>query len=478
LKEATINIADEVALPVPITVSTITHSQRDRILELEEGHFADLKAIDIAPAKLTKTIAAFANADGGELFIGIDEDKHTKQRSWRGFANPEAANAHIQVFEELFPLGQSFSYNFLQCPGEPGLVLQVAIQKTADIKVATDGKPYLRRSAQSLPVDTPEKLSRLKLTKGITSFETETVDVDPELITYSLPIINFILEVVPTTDPEPWLKKQQLLRNGKPTVAGLLLFAEEPQAVLPKRCAIKIYRYRTKEREGSRETLVFDPITVEGCVYDQIKAAVRKTVEIIEQVPALGDDGFRKVLYPEVTLHEIITNAVLHRDYSIADDVHVRIFDNRVEVESPGRLPGHVTKHNILRERASRNGTIVRLINKFPDPPNKDVGEGLNTAFAAMKQLRLKVPIIEELENSVLVNIRHEPLASPEDAVMEYLSTHDMITNSEARVVCAIASADSMKKVFDRLRKSGLIEPVPGRRGKASAWKKSLTAAK
>jgi ATP-dependent DNA helicase RecG len=65
--------------------------------------------------------------------------------------------------------------------------------------------------------------------------------------------------------------------------------------------------------------------------------------------------------------------------------VHIRIFDNRIDVESPGRLPAHITPENILKERFARNPTLVRLINKFPNPPNKDVGEGLNTAFAAME---------------------------------------------------------------------------------------------
>src|SRR5438552_951508 len=167
-----------------------------------------------------------------------------------------------------------------------------------------------------------------------------------------------------------------------------MLFADEPQAALPKRSAIKIYRYKTTDPEGSRDNLAFDPITIEGCLYEQIYAAVAKTVEVIQDVQILDEEeGFQSVRYPFETLHEIITNAVLHRDYSVADDVHVRIFDNRIEVESPGRLPAHVTVQNILRERFARNGQIVRLINKFPEPPNKDVGEGLNTAFAAMKQL-------------------------------------------------------------------------------------------
>lgn len=249
------------------------------------------------------------------------------------------------------------------------------------------------------------------------------------------------------------------------------MFAEEPQAILPKRSAVKIYRYRTTS-EGTRDTLAFDPITIEGHLYDQIREAVAKTTELIEGIQKLGPRGLEAISYPSETLHEIATNALLHRDYSIPVDVHIRIFDNRIEVESPGKLPGHVTLSNILDEQFARNGSIVRLINKFPDPPNKDVGEGLNTAFAAMSKLRLKPPIIKELENGVLVTIRHEPLASPEEAVMEYLDSHDEIVNRVGREITGIASENSMKNVFYKLRDRGLIEPVPGRIGFASAWRK------
>jgi ATP-dependent DNA helicase RecG len=220
-----------------------------------------------------------------------------------------------------------------------------------------------------------------------------------------------MLQVVPSGEPEDWLRKQNLLNDGKPTAGGVLLFSDEPQAALAKRSAIKIYQYKTKDDEGSRETLAFDPITVEGCIYDQIKEAVKKTKEVVEKMKRLGEAGLEGVSYPDETLHEIMTNAVLHRDYSIAADVHVRVYDNRIEIESPGRLPGHITLENILSEQSARNPKIVRLINKFPDPPNKDVGEGLNTAFEAMKKLRLKEPVIEQREHSVVVNIRHQPLA-------------------------------------------------------------------
>ncbi|OGP52730.1 MAG: ATP-dependent DNA helicase RecG [Deltaproteobacteria bacterium RBG_13_52_11] len=450
----------------------ISEDQKNKILKFEEGHFLDLKSVDITPAKLTRHISAFANADGGELYIGIDEDKGVRKRTWRGFPNIESSNAHLQVFEQLFPLGEEFSYTFLECSSCQGLVLQMGISKTKDIKTTSDGMTYVRRGAQSLPVDSDEALYRLRLNKGITSFEIETVSVEHQVISNSLVILKFLLDVIPTAEPEVWLKKQQLLRDEKPTVAGVLLFSEEPQAILPKRCSIKIYRYQTRDVVGTRETLAFNPITVEGCIYEQIKAAVSKTVELLEQLSILGEASLEKVSYPFETLHEIITNSVLHRDYSIADDIHIRIFENRIEVESPGRLPAHITEDNILEERFARNGAIVRLINKFPDPPNKDVGEGLNTAFEAMRKLRLKDPIIKQHDNSVLVEIRHEPLASPEEIVLQYLQNNPQINNTKGREICHEGSENVMKRVFERLIDRDLIERVPGLRGRASAYQK------
>lgn len=168
---------------------------------------------------------------------------------------------------------------------------------------------------------------------------------------------------------------------------------------------------------------------------------------------------------------------MIHRDYSITDDIHVRVFDNRVEVENPGRLPAHITPDNILDERFARNPALVRLINKFPNPPNKDVGEGLNTAFEAMMKLKLKPPMVFQKDNTVLVAIRHEPLASPEELVMDYLSTNAEINNTKAREVCHIGSENKMKRVFERLMERKLIERIPGRQGRAIAYQKSANGA-
>lgn len=452
----------------------ISARERDLILSIEEGHFQDVKAKELKPSKLSESISAFANAAGGEIFIGIREDKAgaTKIRRWDGFSDIEEANAVLQMLNQIAPLADFLVTTFLACDGEPGVVLKIEILRNGSIIKATDGIPYIRKGAQKLPIDTDEAMERLRLDKGISSYEDYKVNAAIETIENSAVTLEFLLGIVPTAEPEAWLRKQLLIVDRSPTVSGVILFSEEPQALLPKRTAIKLFRYKTTALEATREHLVFDPLTIEGWAYKLIYDAVAKTQEIIEDLKRLGENGLMDVQYPPETLHEIITNAVLHRDYSIAADIQIRIFDNRIEVESPGRLVGHVTTGNILHTQYARNQRLVRLINKFPNPPNKDVGEGLNTAFDAMRKLRLRDPIITETASSVLVTIPHQKLASAEDLVMEYLRDHDEIANRQARELCGVRSENSMKAIFKRLEARELIEQVPDRSRFKAAWRK------
>jgi ATP-dependent DNA helicase RecG len=455
-----------------IDVVRLSASEIDKILTLSEGHFLDFKGRAIQPGKLTRSISAFANADGGEVLLGIDEPSVGGRKSWNGFEPAETANAHVQAIEAVLPLGQGCRMAFLMAPDHPGLVLHIEVSKSRDIVKTAGGDVYIRRGAQNLPVATPDALERLRLNKGLASFEAMTVEAPEEIVTNSEETIAFMLEIVPHQEPNRWLRKQNLIIDNKPTVAGAILFAEEPQAHLPKRCGIKVYRYRTAEDEGTREALDGVPTTVEGCAYRQIYAAVSATKQIIERIRRMTPQGLVAVEYPEETLHEIITNAVLHRDYSIPDDIHIRVYDNRVEVESPGSLPGHITPKNILDERFARNGNVVRVINKFPNPPNKDVGEGLNTAFLAMKRLHLKEPEIVQRDSSVLVVIRHEQLASPEERIMAYLETHESISNGEARDICVIREDWRIRSIFARMVTAGMIEKVPGSTTSNTAYRR------
>ena len=437
---------------------------------IKEDHFNDYKAKDISGKGFCKIVSAFANASGGDIYIGIREDNVTKIKHWEGFSDIEDANAFIQQLESFSQVDDFYAVEFLQHPTNKTLVMKVNIFKTQKIVTCPNGKVYVRKGAQSLPIDTEEKKRRLELDKGLSSYEDEYIaESIVEDIIDSDAMSFFSNQIIPNSNPLMWAIRQRLIRDSKVSVAGELLFADEPQICLPKRSSIKIMQYRTVD-EGDRDTLAADPITIEGCAYKQIYDAVDKVKSTIEGMKKIGN-MLSNVSYPEETLHEIITNAVLHRDYSIATDIQIRIFDNRVEVESPGKLPGHVTVNNILETQFSRNPKLVRLINKFPKAPNKDVGEGLNTAFNAMTKLRLKQPIIEEKSNSVLVIIKHERLASPDEVVLDYLKSHQEIVNRDARALTGIKSENTMKRVFWRLRDQGYIEMIPGRARSKSAWR-------
>jgi ATP-dependent DNA helicase RecG len=264
-----------------------------RILSLEEDHFGDLKAIEITPSKLTRTLCAFANAEGGDLYIGIDEDKKSGARAWRGFNDPEAANAHVQVFAEAVGLDRFFDLQLLRQQDSPdtSLVLKASIQRTPDVRRASNGEVYQRLSAQNLPISDPEALKRLEYGKGVRSFETHPLDMPLDSVTNSEAIISFMIEVVPTGEPESWLRKQLLIRDDKPTVAANLLFSDSPQAAMPKQSTVKLYRYATGASTGSRKNLMGQPKTIEGNLYDVIHQTVEQTVTLVEAIKHHGPQG-------------------------------------------------------------------------------------------------------------------------------------------------------------------------------------------
>ena len=155
-----------------IDQNEISRTEADRILQIEENHYIDLKAVEAAPAGLSESVSAFSNTAGGELFIGIDEKKidGKKIRSWRGFEDIEAANDRIATIERMSPLGNHYRAEFLTCKEEAGALLHLTIFKSKDILKASSGIVYVRRGAQKQAVKDDDALHRLKLDKGIISF--------------------------------------------------------------------------------------------------------------------------------------------------------------------------------------------------------------------------------------------------------------------------------------------------------------------
>lgn len=458
-----------------IVKKNISIEDADKIIEKEESHFYDFKSKEVSGAKIQKIAVAFANADGGEVFVGIKDikDETIASKRWDGMASMEEYNSILSALMLITPT-LDVSKIFITCSGYSGYVLNIKVEKSSQVHCTSSNEYYLRNGAQSLKLTTNEQITNLKFAKGTVTYENELVPQTlPEIIYENENIIDFLKDFSPRTDPLEYCFSENLIHNKtcQPTVAGILLFANNPSANLPRKCAVKIVRYETKEDEPERDNLK-ETFTLEGPVYKLISSTVNKVSDIMSQIQVWGSDGKLKTMeYPKETIWEIITNAIIHRDYSISDDVQIHIYDNRVEVISPGKLPGGVTIDNILDTRYARNSKIVRTLSKYKDAPNKDIGEGLNTAFQKMKDWKLQSPKIEEQGNYVCVTIPHIPLARASELILNFLKNNEVITNKQARDITGIRSENSMKTEFYKLRDEGYLERVPGREGPSSAWR-------
>lgn len=442
---------------------TTNNEVKKLLLKAKEDHFLDLKSIQIAPSKLQTHFVAFANTDGGELIVGVEDVSFLGERI-KGFASLEDANDLINtLLSQTKPAVEGVGVEFLDF-NKNGFVLRVNVPKSQHVHYTAADECYVRLNASTRRIK-GEQITRLSYAKGSYSYERVPIPhVSAEEILESSYLSKYLEKIEAFQEPEKLLKKQRLLiqHEGKlvPTVACVLLFDDEPQASLDTRCSIKVYRLQTTERDYKREHLAEMPSTIEGSLEEQINKVKSRVSELLEDVTINLGGKRTKLKYPAEALEEILVNAIIHRDYSVNDDIHVRIYDNRVEIQSPGRLPGYVTLKNIIDERYSRNPNIVRMLHKLPNPPNHDIGEGLNTAYNAMRKAGLVEPEIKELENAVLVTVEHRRIASLEDAIVEYLKDNDTVTNKIVRQLTGEDSENKVKKALQKLRRDDVIEVV------------------
>ncbi|WP_081429996.1 RNA-binding domain-containing protein [Thiobacillus denitrificans] len=446
-------------------VTRIQEDELNSLLLLNEDHFNDVKSKRILPAKLQETFVAFANSDGGDLYVGIEDKAHTGERVV-GFGEQEEANAIVStLLEETQPAVENVSIEFLDTDGK-GLVLHIGIPKSPKVHYTASGDCFIRINAQKRKIK-GERITQLGYSKGAEPYERKPVaDVELQEIAQSEELADYMRRVSTHLEPTIFLRKQRLLTSHDgtriPNVGCVLLFDEEPQATLETRCAVKVYRLRTTEKEYKREQLEEMPVTINGGTEEVIRKTIDQVVKYIDGAAFRDGGKLVKLRYPAEALKEILVNAVIHRDYSLNDDIHVRIFDNRIEVQSPGKLPGYMSLDNLYEERFSRNPNLVRMLHNLPNPVNHDIGEGLDTAKNELKKAGLVEPIFEEKDNAFLVTIKHQRIASVEEVVLSYLEENPgtEITN---KLVRQLSGEDDMQKVklaLQKLRAAGHIVPL------------------
>jgi len=369
----------------------------EEILSKEENQTFDRKSINISPKDLAIPIVAFANADGGDIAIGITDrtkriegiDFETKKLNELLRVPFDFCNPTIKVGMEKVP-----------CVDEKGRenhVLVMHIDASPQVHANQADDVFLRVGDKS-KLQTFEERLQLNYDKGERYFEDKAVpdatidDID----------MDFVKEYTDKIDygksPLEYLKENRGFIKEKDgeiqiSTAAILLFGKNPQNFFP-RARIRFIRYEGTEEKFGTEMNVIKDIIFEGTLLNMINEAIAYLDTQVKEKTYLGPDGtfVTDEEYPKFVRQELIVNAVTHRAYSITGtDIQIKMFDDHIVVESPGKLPGLVRADNIRFTHFSRNPKIAEFLKNYKFV--KEFGEGVNRMCNELEQVGLKDPV-------------------------------------------------------------------------------------
>jgi ATP-dependent DNA helicase RecG len=450
--------------------------------------------------KIARALVALANTQGGVLIVPLMGQAQTqgKTKSAKSLSPTQlldnALSAMLMSEPRLMtPLpyfvakdanAQSFT------PTDPTNV-DIASLEAMVIEVpdglphaySLDGRYLGRENAHNATLGA-RALKQLLLRRGETSWEAGTPngagkdDIDWERAEY---YAQSVLHLGEPNVENVLLRRGCLVQRGKhlrPTYAGLLLFGKQPQRWV-RGAELLAVRFNGKEMDDAfvRQTIV-------GTLPDQIRRAEAFFAENgslrskLAKTPGAGD--WRREdepMVPPPVLREAIVNAVGHRDYQLSGaQIHMLMFSDRVEIKSPGKLPGHVTLSNLLNERYSRNETLVQVLadmgfierlgygidrmvrtmneRGYPPPQFEEGDGGFNVALF-VKTLPDQLPPVGR------ANAQHQRI----EQMMAFLNQHGKITNRDYQDLCPDVSAESLRRDFVELVERGVLMRIGDKRG-------------
>lgn len=378
----------------------------------KEGQLIDRKRASVSSKNVAEQISAFANAEGGVLVIGIeDEGKIT------GFKYPKSKSIEVYIeapytFLNRIPKFKHERIPVINSNNEEDEILLFHIEPSYDSIISLkDESVFLRINDKSKKL-TYTQITQLEYDRGSRNFEEELVeyssieDVNENLVEEFRQLLNT------NVTTEKLLKARGFLREGKLTVAGLLLFSDNISAYLPS-ARIRFMRYEgMKEETGTRLNITKD-VTFDKALPTAIREASAFIRTQLRDFTFLGKDGRFVTLpeYPEFAWFEGMINAIVHRRYdNLGDHIRIKMFDDRLEIYSPGALPASVTLKNIKEERYSRNPKLASALTQYKWV--RESNEGVGRIFQEMKDYFLDEPIYEEPnESAVQLTLKNNILA-------------------------------------------------------------------
>lgn len=358
-----------------MTIQEITTRKEDQTF--------DCKSIQIDPKALAITIVAFANADGGDIAIGVSDktrkiegvDQHTEKLNELLRVPLDFCNPSVSITSDLLPC--------MDKDGNDNHILLMHIPASSELHANQADEAYMRVGDKSRRLSFEERI-QLMYDKGERYYEDTAVygatvdDIDMAAVERYTELIGY------TKSANQYLHENNnfITTNAKGeeqvSVACILLFGKYPQKFFP-RGRTRFIRYKgTEERVGAEMNVIKD-VTFEGTILDQVKATIAYLETQVEEHTFLGQHGqfVTNRDYPKFVIQEMVVNACCHRAYNIkGTEIQIKMFNNRLVFESPGRLPGTVKPSNIRHTHFSRNPKIAQFLKAYDYV--KEFGEGVD----------------------------------------------------------------------------------------------------
>ena len=373
-----------------------------------ENLYLDRKRAKVSLQDLANEVASFANANGGVIAVGITDDGIIEGFNSYGTKKLNDCQKIVSSYLNPAPVYECELVNIKNQKDEDDNILLFHIEPAMNYIVRNNkDEVYCRQGDSSIKL-TSDQIRSLEYDRKERDFEAEVL-FDSSIDDIDLDMVELYKKKIGTkVSNEQVLKARGFLRErqGKLhlTKAGMLLFGKNPSVYLPS-ARVRVLKFEGNNFQVGTEMNIVKDKTFDFCLYKTIEQARDFINSQLREFTHLNQEGIFETVpeYPEFAWYEGLVNAVTHRDYSNnGEHITIKLFDDRLEIYSPGRLGGFVTLDTMRTKRYSRNPQIARVLNELGIV--RELNEGVKRIYSEMQRFFLKDPIYSEPDkNSVLL---------------------------------------------------------------------------